>query len=122
MVKSGLRSASLLDWVFRFFGLVNISIFVALSWWWWRPDIVPVQTTPDVALGLHLQLFEIFVSVVGLVLGVMGFVGYQTIRQTAERKAEDAVKQFLAAQKEPKSSPDHVTVVSVASVETKEDL
>lgn len=61
----------------------------------WRPDTVPVPITGDVALGLHLQLFEVFLTALTIGFAVFGFVGYSTIREAAERRAEDTAKEVV---------------------------
>lgn len=83
--------------VFVLVSFFNLFIFVVLIAAFWRPDTVPVPITGDVAIGLHLQLFEAFLAALGIGLAVLGFVGYQAIREAAERRADDAIKAAVDA-------------------------
>ena len=82
-------------YVFVLVSFFNFFMFLSLVVMLWRPDYVPVAITGDVALGMHLQLFESFLASLGIGLAVFGFVGYQAIRELAERKADQAVREAL---------------------------
>ena len=52
-------------------------------------DIAPVSMSVDEVLGIHLALFEAIMTALALGLALFGFVGYFTVREAAERRAED---------------------------------
>lgn len=71
----------------------NGIIFFALVSAFWRPDSVPVPITGDVVLGLHLQLFEAFLAALAIGLAVFGLIGFATLREAAERRAEESARE-----------------------------
>jgi hypothetical protein len=77
------------------FTAFNGLIFLGVVSAFWRPDVVPVPITGDVALGMHLQLFEAFLAALAIGLAVFGFVGYAAIREAAERRAEETAREVF---------------------------
>lgn len=78
--------------IFVLVSFFNGAIFIAIVFAMWRPETVPVPITGDVAIGLHLQMFEAFLAALGIGMAVFGFVGYQAIKEAAERKADEAAR------------------------------
>ncbi len=73
----------------------NVLIFFTLVQAFWRPNSVPVPITGDVVFGLHLQLFEAFLAALAFALALFGFVGFTTIRDLAERRAESIARDYM---------------------------
>lgn len=89
----------------------NAIIFLAVVSAFWRPDTLPVPITGDVAIGMHLQLFEAFLAALAIGLAVFGFAGYAAIRESAERRAEDTAREYMqrhskATSEDPVSASD----------------
>lgn len=83
-------------WFVLFLFLITIFngiIFVSIVLTYWRPDIAPVPITGDVVIGLHLQLFEAFLAALAIGIAVTGFVGYATLKEAAERRAEETARE-----------------------------
>lgn len=51
--------------------------------------------TSDVAIGLHLQLFEAFLAALAIGLAVFGFAGYAAIKDAAERRADQTAREVM---------------------------
>jgi hypothetical protein len=78
-------------------GICNLLIFLTVLVTFWRPDVVPVKITTDVAMGLHLQLFEAVLTSLTIGLAVFGFAGYAAIKDAAERRVDSVLKATLQA-------------------------
>jgi hypothetical protein len=78
-------------------GSANAIVFSAILLFFWRPETVPVPITGDVAIGLHLQLFEAFLAALAIGLAVFGFVGYSALRVAVERRVDHTLKTTMQA-------------------------
>jgi hypothetical protein len=56
------------------------------------PDYTPYVWQPGEALGMHLQIFEAFLTALSIGLAVFAFVGYTAIKNAAVQKAEDVAR------------------------------
>lgn len=93
--KWGITVSGIALFIFTLVGIANILIFLSVLSLFWRPDTVPVPITSDVALGMHLQLFEAILAALAIGLAVFGFVGYAAIKDAAERRADDTARQVM---------------------------
>lgn len=76
-------------------GAFNILIFIAIGMHLLSPAQMPVAITTDVALAMHLQLFEAIIAAVGVALAALGFVGYSTIRNQAVSQADETARKTV---------------------------
>jgi hypothetical protein len=88
-------------WLWRAFAVVGIGFmlfFGALMWAAWRASpFLPVANGQVVQSGIdviavQLDILSLIIAVLGVGLGVMGFFGYQAIREAAVTAAQTATK------------------------------
>lgn len=92
------KTVELPGWLVAIFVLVsfcNVIIFGALLVTFWQPRVAPFTVTADVAIGLHIAMLEVVLTALTIVLAVFGFIGYQTIKDAAERKADAALRAYM---------------------------
>lgn len=87
-------------WLVLFLFLIsamNLFIFLSIGMTYLYPRNTYTAADRDVVLGLHLQLFEAFLAALALGLAVFGVIGYTTIREAAERRADAAARAVAEA-------------------------
>ena len=86
-------------------------VTVALFWTAWRAspfiataDNAPLQSGIDV-IAVQLDILSLIVAVVGIGLGVAGFVGYQAIKAGAIKRADEVATAAFALHIAKKDKP-----------------
>ena len=110
-------------WKYGIVGLlggVNIGIFFALLYEWFRPGAVlePPMTRADY-LDLSLAVLGVILAALGIGLAVLGVIGYNAIRQVAEDRAEKVAQIHLDSYNTQGKPADAGTVPEISGEETK---
>jgi len=117
-------AALIVSGLFNFLALFTIVMYAA------APRFAPFEVSPDVAIGLHVQLLETFLAALGIGLAIVGIVGFNVIRGAAVEAAEKAAERYYSAQRSPNppvqsietSQPDLGGPVAEAVTEPEENI
>lgn len=71
----------------------NVLVAISVASLFFRPGMVFGAMTSDAAIGLHLQLFEAILASIGISLAVFGFIGFNFVRNAAEKRATDTARE-----------------------------
>lgn len=88
-------------------GIVNICLFLTLSFRWFVVKSPSNhQITYEDYINLSLLLLQLILAALAIGLAAMAFIGYNAIKDAAERHAEEAAEKFVKAYIAANATPD----------------